>query len=317
MLTVAMPPHPSQSGLHPKGSDMSATTRLATRFRMRFVYYPIVFTALSMSISAQAQTVAFGSRNLNMPAPEGFVAISKTAPRFLEASEGYLSPGTRLVESYVAADDAKALAAGQSAGLARYFQLQTARKADGVPLSADDFRAASTEIEAKIGKVLSEVDVGRLSETGNAQAKKLTATDPQVAISGVESLGAFRHEPWGVFFTAKSHVAVGGASEGSDLICAGALVLINHQLMYLNGYARMHSAEDRRWVEQSVSAWADMVHAANPDDLALAARRRSFGSFSWKELRDTTLVGAALGLLVGIVIAALRKRGDGAGPDRD
>jgi hypothetical protein len=284
---------------------MPLTTRFATRFWMRYSPEIIVIVALFSCGTAWASMLAFGSRALNIPEPEGFAAISKTAPRFLQASEGYLPPGNRLVESYVTADDAQALAAGQPAGLSRYFQLQTLRKADGVSLSADEFRAASAAIETKFAKVLSEVDVGRLSESGNAQARKLTATDPQVSISGVESQGVFRREPWGIFFTVKSRVAVGSSGESSDLICAGALALINHQLMYLNGYAQLQSAEDRRWVEQSVSAWADMVHAANPDEPAIAARSQPF---SWSELRNTTLIGAALGALVGIAIALARKR---------
>jgi hypothetical protein len=177
-----------------------------------------------------------------------------------------------------------------------------------VPLSSDDFRSASAEIEASFAKALKEVDVDKLTKDGNTQVKKMTSMDPQISMSGVESQGVYRREPWGIFFTVKSRVAVGPSGEASDLICAGALTLINHQLMYLNGYAQLNGPDDQRWVQQAVSAWADMVHAANPDDPAIAAKAQSFGGFNWTGLRNTTLIGAAIGAFVGILLALARKR---------
>lgn len=287
---------------------MLATTRPAPRFRMKFRSELFVIYLILSCVHAQAQTVSFGARTLNMPAPEGFVAVAKTAPRYMEAAQAYLPPGNRLVESFVPPDAAKSLAAGQPVALERYFQLQTLRKADGKPLSAEEFRGATAEIEASFAKALKEVDAGRLAENGNAQVRKMTANDPQLSLSGIESQGVYRREPWGIFFTVKSHVAVGSSGASSDLICAGALTLINHQLMYLNGYAQLDSPEDKHWVEQAVSAWADMVHAANPDDPAVAAKARPPGGFSWSSLLGRTLIGAVLGALVGIVVTLVRKR---------
>ncbi len=275
--------------------------------RLRIFPQFIVISCIFLSQSLLADTLTFGSRNLNIPAPEGFVPIAKSAPEHLAAAQGYLPPGNRLVESYVTPDAARALAEHKSVALDRYFQLQTLRKVDGKPLSADDFRGATSEIEAAFVKALKETDVDRLVENGNAQVKNMTSKDPKLSLSAVESQGVYRREPWGIFFTVKSHLATSSSAEDTDLISAGALALINHQLMYLNGYAALKSPDDRRWVEQAVSAWADMVHAANPDDPAVAAQAEPLG-FNWIHLRNTTLIGALLGALVGLMIALLRKR---------
>jgi ABC-type uncharacterized transport system permease subunit len=51
-----------------------------------------------------------------------------------------------------------------------------------------------------------------------------------------------------------------------------------------------------------------MVHAANPDDPAVAAQARPLFGFDWIHVRNTTLIGALIGALVGLMIALLRKR---------
>jgi hypothetical protein len=288
---------------------MSAPPRPAPRFWITFASQIIAIPIVFACAQALAEPVTFGARTFNMPAPEGFVAVSKSAPRYVQLSQGYLPASNRLVEAFVPAEAAQALAENRGASFERYFQLQTLRKADGRPLSSEDFRNTTTEIEAQFAKVLKEVDVDKLTREGNAQVKKSTTTDPQVAISGIESQGVYRREPWGIFFTVRSRVASGVSGEPTDLICAAGLTLINHQLMYLNGYAQQHGPADERWVQQAVSSWADMVHAANPDDAAVAAQAESLsrGGFNWKQLRDRTLLGAGIGALFGLVIALARK----------
>ena len=260
----------------------------------------------SLSVSALAAPVAFGKRTLEVPAPEGFIALANSSPQYLAAAQAYLPPTNRLVDSYAQPKAAAALAAGTPTNLDRYFQLQTLRKVEGVALSSSDFLSARSEIEKSFDQALKDVDVQKLTTNGNAEVKKQTDNDPQIALAGIQSQGVFRREPWALFFTVKSRVST--ASGSSDLICAGTLALINHQLMYLNAYSDYNGPADREWVQRAVSAWADAVHAANPDDPAVAAQARSFGSFDWSRLRDKALIGAAIGALFGLAIALLRRR---------
>ena len=289
---------------------MLATMRPDTRLWIKFYSQIFVIAALFACAGATAEPVAFGTRTLNVPAPEGFVGVAKSSPQYIQAMQAYLPASNRLVDAFVTPESAKALIGKTTIALDRYFQLQTLRKVDGTALSSEDFRGASTEIETSFAKAIKEVDIGKLTKDGNAQVKKMTSADPQVALSGVESQGVYRREPWGIFFTVKSRVASGASGESVDLICAGAVTLVNHQLMYLNGYALLNGPDDQKWVQQAVSAWADMVHAANPDDPEVAAKAQSIGSggFNWTELRNTTLIGAGIGAFIGLILAFVRRR---------
>ena len=283
-------------------SVMKVWSFCAVRSRHALLLAGALLEATSVS---HAQEVAFGTRTLKIPNPEGFEPLAALSPRYMQAAQAYLPATNRLVEAYATAADAQALGRGEGATLARYFQLQAPRKADGLPVSESDFIDAGKEIEGGLEKTLKNSDelTTKLTSQGNAEVKRMTTTDPKVALSGVSYLGVFRREPWGLFFSIKSGVSAGGANQ--TLVCGGALVLVNYQLLFLYSYSQYHDEDDRRWVEQATSSWADAVRAANPNDPAVAAKA-SHG-LGAGVLRNT-LLGAIIGGLIGLVVAVVRKR---------
>ncbi len=259
-----------------------------------------------MAMQVHAEAVQFGSRGLNIPNPEGFEPLTPVSPRYIQAAQAYLPATNRLVEAYAAPADAKALAQGQAATLSRYFQLQAPRKAEGVVVSAAEFADASKEVEGGLEQTLknSQPLATQLTEQGNAEVKRLTENDPKIALSSIGYLGAFRREPWGLFFTIKSGLTAEGGTN-QMMVCGGALVLVNYQLLFMYSYSQYRDESDRRWVEQATSAWADAVRAANPDDPKVAATASS----GWGHgVLRTALIGAIIGGLVGLIGSLLRKR---------
>lgn len=265
----------------------------------------ILFVSLIATFT-HAATVQLGSRSLNIPNPEGFEPLTPVSPRYIQAAQAYLPASNRLVEAYAAPADAKALAQGQSATLARYFQLQAPRKAEGVVVSASEFADASKEVEGGFEQTVknSQPLATQLTEQGNAEVKRMTESDPKIALSSIGYLGAFRREPWGLFFTIKSGLtAEGGANQ--IMVCGGALVLVNYQLLFMYSYSQYRDESDRRWVEQATSAWADAARAANPDDPKVAASTSS----GWGSgVLRMALIGAIIGGFVGLIGSLLRKR---------
>jgi len=264
----------------------------------------IAGTLFAVATSALADARQFGPRTLDIPAPADFQPLAAVSPRYIQAAQAYLPATNRLVEAYASAEDASALAQGKATPLARYFQLQAPRKADGIAVSEQDFLDASKEIEGGLEQTLkdSKALTTQLTQQGNAEVKRMTATDPKIALSGVNYLGVYRREPWGLFFTIKSGVS--GAGTSQTLVCGGALVLVNYQLLFLYSYSQYHDEDDRRWVEQATSSWADAVRAANPNDPAIA-KTASHGSGG---VMRNALIGALIGGLIGLVASVLRKR---------
>lgn len=253
---------------------------------------------------AQAAPVAFGKRTLEIPAPTGFVAVAKISPELLRLSEGYLPAGNRLVEIYLSEDEAAALARGEGAQMQRYFQLQVMRSVDGQPISAEEFSTASKQVEDGIRETIPSLaaEYGDIAAKGNAQVKDAVGVDPGVELGPATYLGAFRREPWGTFFTIALTVASGDAASRSDerTVGASALVLVNHQVLYLYSYNDYGSEADRRWAEGAVSAWADAVRRANADDPAVA-REASRSWFDRGGIARSAMVGGAIGFVIALL----------------
>jgi hypothetical protein len=274
---------------------------------MKPLQWTVAGLFLALTIGAVATPQKFGTRQLEIPDPQGFVPLSGASPRFMEMAAAYLPPTNRLLEVYATPADRDVFAAGSGKDLLRYFQLQTLRKVEGEPISSADFAEASAEMESGLKQTFANIDTqaSDLLSKGNASVKEKAGVDPQIAASDFGYLGVYRREPWAMFFSISTKVAAGADSH--KLICAGALTLINHQLIYLYAYANFDQPADRSWAESAVSSWADAVHAANPDDAAMEATASPLG-FNWRGVGRAGLIGGIIGGLVGLVMTLVRKK---------
>jgi len=269
--------------------------RVRTWRTLRFVVAGFLLTLAT----AHAGSVAFGSRTLYIPDPDGYMPLAKAVPRFMQLAQAYLPKEIRLVETYVTPPDAAALEQGNSASMQRYFQIQAPRSADGVPVSNEEFAAAAPEIENGIRQALGDSGqaIKEQAAKGNAEVKRQTTVDPQMQLTDTGYLGTFRKEPWGQFFTIKTKASAQGVmAKPQQIVGAGAVVLANYQMVFLYCYANYANEGDRQWAEKAVSEWADQVHGANPDDPTVGAHIPHRG-FNVKEMLRWGAIGAVLGLL--------------------
>lgn len=96
-----------------------------------------------------------------------------------------------------------------------------------------------------------------------------------VASSGesrlAHSQGAFRHEPWGYFFTTLVTLAHSRSGPRRQLLaCAGAIV-VKHRLLTLTVIVPGASDRSRAWAEKATIDWANAIRTANGETVAPAA----------------------------------------------
>ncbi len=188
---------------------------------------------------ALAQPIHFRGRVLEVPDPEGFQPIAKAFPSYLAVIQTATANG--LVEDYVDPGAVRELKAGRNPPMERFFQLHVGRQDDGRPVSPAEFTLARNRVQSEI-------------------ARKAT-------LNGYGFLGAFRLEPWGIFcsFRTRSATPFLALQPARELIASSALVLVDGQELYLYSFATYKGEPDRQWAERSLSAWADRLHAANPE----------------------------------------------------
>lgn len=254
--------------------------------------------------AAVAAPVSFGDRTLDIPAPAGYVAVATRAPQYISVSQSFLPTGNRLVELFTTPDDGDRLAKREPAVLARYYQLQVLRRFEGTVLSAEDFKDARDQMEASFEQAFGKLDDAArdLAASGSAELRRASGTDAQVTMGGTQFLGAFRREPWGLFFSMRSNVSIedSGRTAALPVTASGAITLVNHQLMYFYAYSDGHGADALDWTQQALGQWVDAVRAANPDDPALeATATRTGGGFSWQRVVLFAILGAITAALYG------------------
>jgi hypothetical protein len=291
---------------------------LARGMRSTFGALILALGALSL---AQAAPQKFGDRTVEIPAPEGYIEVTPKMPQYTELAGSYLPASNRLVEMYALPEQIDALIGGDAVELNPYYQLQTLRSVDGRVLSNEEFSQASGIIEKSLIEAFGTLDkdAAKLTQQGNDAVKAQTGTDVDIKLGGTQYLGAYRREPWGLFFSMSAEVAAGGETPKRQ-IASGAVALINHQIVYLYAYINKDDAASRRWAEQAVSTWADQVRAANPDESALeaqaeriggadaAAAGSSGGGFDWSRVWRGALVGGVVGLIVALIGVFARRR---------
>jgi hypothetical protein len=102
-----------------------------------------------------------------------------------------------------------------------------------------------------------------------------------------------------------------GRTESVRMMTANALVLVDHQLLYLYSYANDQLPDARGEAERSVSAWADAIRAANPDDPAVARQAKPFvadGGLLYSPLVPYLFFGLMAGLVVFAVGWVTKRR---------
>ncbi|MFT3806367.1 hypothetical protein [Arenimonas sp.] len=285
-----------------------------THTRTRFASILIGF-ALTTAVfvgGAMAGPTKFGSRSLDIPDPSGFEPVSKDLPQVFDVSQAYLPPGNRLVEAYIKPEAKAELLAGNPQDLERYFQLQVLRQVDGVSISDEEFAANMEQVEAEIAKLAPTLDkqAAELASSGNKAVKDQYGADANLTLSGVQYDGVFKREPWGVFFSMGSNVAVGPGTE-KRVIGGTAIVMVKQQLLYLYCFADDTGPEARRWVQENVVAWAESIREANGEDATAtgseAGATAGAGSRSSGVMRGA-IVGALIGGIVGLMFWLNKKR---------
>jgi hypothetical protein len=277
----------------------------------------LAFAAVLAFVAAEsrADSFAFGSRQLEIPAPSGFVRVTPAAPQFHDVMAQYIGQGNRLVETWAPAEEVAALARGEPVALARYFQLQVLRDIDGRPVDAAEFRSSMSAMERQVEQTVKGLrdKVAAQVAQGNEALQAHTGSDVSLDIGEPEYLGVFAREPWALFVATLADVTVAGASTASSttrVANGSAVVLADHQVLFLYAYADYDDADDLAWVKDSVRAWAADVRAGNPDDPAVAAQARR--GFDTGGVGRAALIGAIIGGLVAVVAGLARRRRGGA-----
>lgn len=238
---------------------LSRPCRFAATLALMLVFAP------ALAQPATQAPITFGTRTLQVPAPQGDESVSQKLPMFFSVMEKYVPASNRMVEVYMSHEQLIALVLGTSKAPDRFFDLQVMRVLDGERVSQSQFAAGKPQIVKGLtdSKTLVQHGVDQSLHDANQKMQKLTGKDPGVSVTATSNPGEFRDEPWGVFFT--STLSASATHQATvPMVYSMAIVCIDGQVMYLYAYAHDDGRDGRGWTQHGVSQWADAIRAANP-----------------------------------------------------
>ena len=168
--------------------------------------------------------------------------------------------------------------------------------------------ASQPQTKAEIDKSEETIrkEIAKISGKAEKAIAEATDTEAALSLSDVAVLGCFDDSPSSLGFTMAMNIdaKAGDQTTKAKIVVAGMIVPVNGRLIYLYSNADFNSEADRTWAEQAVTAWRDVVVAANPRVEGPAA-----GGFNFEKIGRSGVIGAVIGgLAAGIAMLFKKKK---------
>jgi hypothetical protein len=237
-----------------------------------------------------------GGRPITMPPPQGFVRCDGIHSEWDKVMASMLPATNRMLATYGTPEDHAALQAGRAPGYDKNFNVQVMLKLENQEIGSRAFRQLRNEMKGELDKLSATIDeqLKKQIATGNKKISAEYGVDDAMQISNTVVLGNFEDSETSYGFTMAMKVQAGGQEE-SRLVVAALMTPVNGRLLTFYATGPFKGEADRQWAETSVAAWRDTVVAANPKVVGPAL------GFDWTKVGRSTVIGALIGGVIGLV----------------
>jgi len=234
-----------------------------------------VFAVLPLraQTTSVSDTFQLGSREVRVPAPEGFV---DTEPRFdrvalrLATTE---APQNETIASYVPESLVPKLTENQNIDLPIYAKFAVGRRVKALDCSPENFATTVAGFKAFFPTLLDPNSQATKQLEGDIsnELKELSGKDQTVRLSGQKNLGYF--EETENVFSGLSAVNLEVNGKSMPLIGSASLVRVNDRLIFLYVYKVTTSKDDVGLMMNLAKKWTTAVLFANAKASARESRQ--------------------------------------------
>jgi len=248
---------------------------------------------LTLTSSAQGAGVEVGGREIQLPALPGYERVDGRDPKIDQMRDDMLGGTNRYLARFEPVKDSPDAEKG------RELSVQVMKSIERREIGEKTFEELRGEMRREFNAAMDQM-ISKLGPQMQASGKKAGETlgvDMALSASDMAVLGVFEDSNHSLGFTMamKVNAKVGDHASESRIITAGIAVPVNGRLLYLYAVADFLAEEDRQWAEKTVSAWRDVVVAANP-----RVEGPSTAMFDWYQVGRSAGIGAVIGGLAGL-----------------
>lgn len=251
-------------------------------------------------VHAEQAPLTIGDTTIQFPVEFGYVPLSTGLPNVFALASAALPTSNKLVESYMTAADIRRMRQG-GVTADPYYQVQSLRKLESRTISLDEWSASIPALSS--GMARSDMDSlrARTSEHASARLSEMSHKKVDVSIGKVDAPVIYRETPTSIRFDMRIPVAlkINNAGNQAMMLGAGAITLVRNKVVLVYLFGSADSGAQFAQLNARLDGTVDRMLADNPN----APSIRAPGTFNWKELGISALLGA----LVGAISYGIRK----------
>jgi len=227
---------------------------------MKTILFLLAFILLPLVVHADDK-VKVGDQSITIPYPEGFVRFDGNNADVDKIMQSMLPPSNRSLMVVATPADAAKAKAGKPGNLDRFMNIQTLRAAEGEKISLADFKTISGQLEKQFTP--DGGGIGNIEDEVNKRIKE-AKLGVDLKLGETKLLGVFDKTDRSVDMGMMMKTKLGDAAP--ETMAAGmSFVVVHGKVLFLYVYANFKNADDITWTRNTVKAWRQAIHAANPE----------------------------------------------------
>lgn len=261
--------------------------------------FSLVLIFLTLSTSVFAESFDIGGKEITIPAPSGYVLVTKEMDAVHRLSMQMADPMNDLLAYYISESDAPIAMEGNVPPLERTFMLKVNKNLKGMLVSFRDFaelkdmtmrqnREVFESVKSQMPGLMDKVSKGISKEFDMnfaLQVSKMIPLDPHYEADNALSYSMYINY----------EVSAEGVKEESVMSATATFVNVSGKVLFLYCYGPQGDLE---WTRNASRAWTEKVMASNAQP---PARSYDGRGINWDKVIEKGIVGAITGGLIALI----------------
>lgn len=268
---------------------------------------------IPMVSPATATDISVGGVSLTIPDPEGFSPVTQEMELLFELQKQFVAPTNEEFVSFIPEQDVPAVLQGNIPNLPRRFTVQTVKTLIDKSVSTSGFEEFKSIIKTQNDKIMQEAEalLPGLTQQMNEGINEKYDIDIAFSVSQMMPMPIHHETDNTLAYSAlvKYEMNDENGNPASDItVVTTTLVHVKNKVMFLYTYAEESGLE---WSKAISKKWVTAIVAENPTDPRAPLQEEwppADSGMDWESVGKNALVGAIIGLVVGLIGWAIRRR---------
>ncbi len=271
----------------------------------------ILLNLLALTALAVDTTIHLGRTEIAVPAPTGFVPVTKEMTAVDSLMDTFVGPDNVRFVNFLPQDLAPAALKGEVPNLVRYLSLQSYKKTVTQIVTTADFIELKSAMQKQYGDMLHKLEkqMPDLMEKINKRLEGQLNAPLNLNVNEAVPLPAHDESERSLAVSVMMNLAVklpDGETTNAPVVMTTTLVHVRGKVLFAYVYGE---GKDLEWTRKVSKEWSDAILAANPSDAATAAKEAPpKPMFSTSAVVRGAIIGAAIGALIGLVRSVTRRK---------